>query len=60
MKETVYNLYLIADVQERIGHLGHILYEVEGTDDEKISFMRTAAERDYKKATLIKAPLGRR
>lgn len=58
MKETVYNLYLIADAQERIGHLGHILYEVEGTDDEKIAFMRTAAERDYKKATLIKAPLG--
>ena len=58
MKETVYNLYLIADAQERIGHLGHILYEVEGTDDAKIAFMRTAAERDYKKATLIKAPLG--
>lgn len=58
MKEMVYNFYLITDAQERVLHLGHILYEIEGTDDEKECFMRAAAERDYKNATLTKAPLG--
>lgn len=58
MKETVYNLYLFIDTQHRVLYLGHILYEVDGTDDEKEAFMREVAEQDYKKAKLTKAPLG--
>lgn len=56
MKETVYNLYLFIDAQHRVLYLGHILYEIDGTDDEKEIFMREAAEQDYKKAKLTKAP----
>ena len=58
MKETVYNFYLIADAQERLLYLGHICYELDGTDDEKEAFMREAAERDFKQANLTKAPIG--
>lgn len=58
MKETVYNLYLFIDAQERVLYLGCILYEIDGTDDEKEAFMREVAEQDYKKARLTKAPLG--
>lgn len=58
MKETVYNLYLFIDPQHRVLYLGHILYEIDGTDDEKETFMREAAEQDYKKAKLTKAPPG--
>lgn len=58
MKETVYNLYLFIDTQHRVLYLGHILYEVDGTDDEKEAFIREVAEQDYKKAKLTKAPPG--
>ncbi|WP_460163470.1 hypothetical protein [Pseudomonas sp. S2_F03] len=58
MKETVYNFYLIADAQERVLYFGHIFYDVDGTDEEKETFLRTAAERDYKQAKLTKAPIG--
>lgn len=58
MKETVYNFYLIADAQERVLYFGHIFYEIDGTEIEKESFLRAAAERDYKQATLTKAPIG--
>ncbi|MBK3450824.1 hypothetical protein [Pseudomonas haemolytica] len=58
MKETIYSFYLIADEQQRVGFLGHICYEVGGTDAEKLAFLKIAAERDYKKAILTKAPVG--
>jgi hypothetical protein len=38
MKETVYNLYLFIDAQGRVMYLGHILYEIEGTDYEEEPF----------------------
>ena len=30
MKEVIYNFYLFADAQERVGFLGHIHYETDG------------------------------
>ncbi|POD15211.1 hypothetical protein BKM05_25555 [Pseudomonas avellanae] len=58
MKETIYCFYLIADAQERVGFLGHIRYDLDGTDEDKLAYLRVAAERDYEKATLTKAPVG--
>lgn len=58
MKETIYSFYLIADAEQRVGFLGHIRYDVDGTDQDKIAYLKVAAERDYKKATLTKAPAG--
>jgi hypothetical protein len=58
MKEVIYNFYLIVDEQERVLWLGHLFYEADGTDDEKIALLREAAERDYKTAKLTRAPLG--
>lgn len=58
MKETIYCFYLIADAQGRVGFLGHIRYALDGTDEEKLAYLKVAAERDYEKATLSKAPLG--
>lgn len=58
MTEIVYNLYLFIDPQHRVLYLGHISYEVSGTDGEKVAFLSDLAEKDYKKAKLTKAPLG--
>lgn len=58
MKETIYCFYLIADSQERVGFLGHIRYDVDGTEEDKLAYLKVAAERDYEKATLTKAPMG--
>jgi hypothetical protein len=58
MKETIYSFYLFADAQERVSLLGHIRYEVDGTDDDKYAFLKAAVERDFEKATLTKAPVG--
>jgi hypothetical protein len=58
VKETIYSFYLIADAQERVGFLGHIRYEVDDTDEEKLAYLKASVERDYQKATLTKAPVG--
>ncbi|MDI3375601.1 hypothetical protein QLG06_14805 [Pseudomonas sp. V104_6] len=56
MMETIFNFFLFADAQERVSLLGHILYEVDGTDEEKLAFLKVAAEQDFEKATFTKAP----
>ncbi|UZM95857.1 hypothetical protein [Pseudomonas putida] len=58
MLETVYNLYYFIDEHDRALWLGHICYEIEGTEEEKEAFLLEAAERDYKSAKLTRAPLG--
>jgi hypothetical protein len=58
MKETIYNFFLFSDTQERVSFLGHILYEMDGADVEKVAFLKLAAEQDFEKATLTKAPAG--
>lgn len=56
MKETIYNFFLFADAQERVSLLGHMFYEVGGTDEEKLAFLKGAAEQDFEKATFTRAP----
>jgi len=58
MKETIYNFFLFSDTQERVSFLGHILYEMDGTDEEKIAFLKVAAEQEFEKAIFTKAPSG--
>lgn len=58
MKEIIYNFFLFADAQERVSLLGHILYEVDGPDEEKLAFLKGAAEQDFEKASFTKAPAG--
>lgn len=57
MTETVYNLYLIIN-KKAVTNLGHILYEIDGTEEQKLKFLKEAASRDYKKSKLTKAPPG--
>jgi len=57
MIEVVYNLYLIIN-KKAVTNLGYILYEIDGTEEEKFDFLKEAASRDYKKSKLTKAPAG--
>lgn len=56
MKEIIYNFFLFADTQGRVSFLGHILYEMEGLDEDKLAFLKGVAEQDFEKAILTKAP----
>lgn len=55
MREVVYNLYLLIN-KGAVTNLGYILYEQDGTDEEKNAFLKMAAIRDYRKSTTTKAP----
>lgn len=57
MKEVIYNFYLLIN-KGVVTNLGHILYEQDGTDEEKLAFLKIVASRDYKKSTTTKAPPG--
>ncbi|NVZ63596.1 hypothetical protein HX867_15995 [Pseudomonas gingeri] len=56
--EMVFNLYIFYDDAERALYVGHVIYSIEGTDEEKISFLKNKAVTDYKFATLVPAPVG--
>lgn len=53
MKERVFNLFLYVD-RDLVSELGIAVHEVDGTDDEKISFLQTRVNQDYRTAQRTK------
>lgn len=49
MKELIFNIFLYVD-DNIINKIGVVCHNIEGTDDEKISFLQQNAERDFKDA----------
>jgi hypothetical protein len=55
MKERIYNLFLFIE-GEFIRGLGIAVHDVDGTDDEKMSYLRVHAETDLKEALRFPVP----
>ena len=49
MKEKILNLFIYTN-GKIIDQLGYIVHELEGTDEEKIAFLKNTVNSDYKVA----------
>ncbi len=58
MQEKILNLYLVIEKGEITGLRG-VSYEMEGTDDEKISFLKSRATEDFQYAYRFDPPRNR-
>ncbi|MGK9367999.1 hypothetical protein ACSSWA_03780 [Melioribacter sp. Ez-97] len=56
MKETILNIYVEIENKEVIGFKA-ISYEADGTDAEKINFLKQQAKKDYMRAARFEAPV---
>lgn len=57
-KEKVFNLFILYDDSERVLFFGHVVHEIEGSDEEKTDFLRKRVEVDLRIAKLERAPTG--
>lgn len=55
LEETILNIYLIIEKNLVIGFRA-LSYVKEGSDDEKISFLKSKAEEDFEEAEVFPAP----
>lgn len=55
MKETIHNLYLFIQ-DENISEIGVQTYELDGTDEEKLNYLKSRVALDYKKSKRFKLP----
>lgn len=53
--ETILNIYLVIE-NERVTSLKAKGYEVSGSDEEKIAFLKSRAEEDYNSSVIFDAP----
>ena len=53
--ETILNIYLLID-NGLVTSFKSISYEMEGTDEVKIDYLKTIAKEDYSKAITFNAP----
>ncbi len=58
MKETILNIYLIIN-NDHVEGFRAIDYEAEGTDEEKIAFLKSQVRKDFPRAEEFPAPVNR-
>ncbi len=56
MKETILNIYLIIN-NDYVEEFRAVSYRKDGTDDEKIEFLKSKVNTDYKNAYRFDAPM---
>ncbi|AFN73421.1 hypothetical protein MROS_0177 [Melioribacter roseus P3M-2] len=56
MKETILNIYVEIENKDVVGFKA-ISYEVEGSDADKINFLKRQAKSDYMRAVRFEAPV---
>lgn len=59
MLETILNIYLIID-NNMVTAFKAKSYQVKGTDEEKINFLKLCAVDDYQSADAFKAPIDKK
>jgi len=58
MKEKILNLYLVIN-NDTIEEFRGAMYEMEGTDDEKITYLKMRAAQDFDSAFKFDSPVSR-
>ncbi len=58
MKEKILNIYLIIN-DGNVVSFKAVVYETEGSDDEKINFLKSRVNNDYQTATDFEAPMNK-
>ncbi len=58
MEETILNIYLIINKDHVVG-FNAIPYKAEGSDEEKINFLKSRVREDFPKAEKFNAPVNR-
>ena len=59
MPETIVNIYLVIE-NNLVTRFKAIAYKQEGTDEEKINFLKRSAQKDFNSAYTFDAPVDKR
>ncbi len=56
MKEKVFNIFLFINLNDEVEKFGVVVHEIDGTDKQKIEYLRRNCDKDIEKVDFFDIP----